>query len=433
MQQTDRSASLAPARLGIRVPLGLTLLAPLGLAFLAAAILAGCSDSTSPSSNDRGDDLATEMRLDPGGSPDVLQRVGACDPLARPVQVDLIGSNLASDPAEETLSIDVALRNASSEPLAGPVIVWIGRLRPEGAAPRNADLVDSSAVAGDFRFGYDYSTLLGDDLVLASGETTPAKRWIFHDPDLAPLVFAAGIEAGSPQAGPRISGLVFVDLDCDGLPGEGEPPVPGGILSLSRPDGGSEWTPVDRAGRYSFAVESAGLYSVAYHGPEGMPAPRLTTPNPLRIILAAGPDGIPVSMEEAHFGLAPRPQPEAIPPCVMTERPLDAIAQHHFRILDAHLRGEILVARVQYSGCNPGHPFTLYVSTNFRESYPVQTSALLVHEIEEPCDAVFEQVVRFDLAPLRRAYLAAYGGSGEIVVHLRDAVGGEVRLLFVVA
>jgi hypothetical protein len=400
---------------------------------LVASLLAGCSDSTTtPPAAPEDDGAMFDATVDPSQSAFVLQRVEQSDPGVPRVRVDLIGTNLTVDPDEETVSIDVAIRNISDEPLAGPIIVWLGRFRPDSVVPLNSDFDDAMIVLpADFPFGYMYSEELGDDAVLDPEETSGTRTWIFSDPNLLPFTFAARVEVSPPPARPHIGGVVFLDLNRNGALDRGEPRIGAGEITMTRPDGGVAVTHPDPSGRYVFRVEEPGLYSLFYEGGLGAPFNCTTTPNPLRVILVTGPNGELKSVDDAHFGIDPVPCDGEIPRAVMTDVPLDSIGQDPYRLLEIRLREDTLVLRVGYSGCQPDHPFTLYVSSRFMESLPVQTVAVLAHDdLGEYCDAYFERTLMFDLAPLREAYIEAYGEPGEVIVRFRDFGGQEHEVLF---
>lgn len=53
------------------------------------------------------------------------------------------------------------------------------------------------------------------------------------------------------------------------------------------------------------------------------------------------------------------------------------------------------------------------------ESNPVQVRLVLSHDArDELCDAAFGRTLRFDLRPIREAYVRAYGHDGPVVLNL---------------
>ncbi len=107
---------------------------------------------------------------------------------------------------------------------------------------------------------------------------------------------------------------------------------------------------------------------------------------------------------------------------------------------DPYVLGRVLVegsairADVTYSGgCEP-HPMDLVAWGEWLESFPVQINALITHDDgDDPCDAVIAESRSFDLFPLARAYVEAYGeGGGEpprVILRLWDPTPGGPRLI----
>ncbi len=410
---------------------------PLGavLAGLLLLLLGGCSSSTGPDPSGSNTSVpAFSGEVDPLGSAFVLARVEQADPGRPGIIVDLIGSNLRVDADLETVSLDVAIRNESSEPLFGPLVVWLGQFVPDAVRPINADFVesDSTGEVGPFPYGYDYTSLLGDHRVLEPRETSGRRTWSFHDPGLPPFRFAARVEASSAPVGAHISGVVFLDTNQNGAFDPDERPLGAGVVQITRPGGETDMAHPNETGRYAFRIAAPGLYTLSFSAPFSGPSECYTTPNPLQVVVLSGPDGRLQSVDDADFGYDRRPCHGDIAPAVMTDLEPGDIEQDPYDLRALSLRGDILVLRVGFSGCQPEHPFTLYVSKNFMESYPVQTWALLAHDNlgEDPCDAYWEKTLVFDLSPLREAYVAAYGGPDLIWVRFRDFSGDEQRFLF---
>ncbi|MDO9694609.1 MAG: hypothetical protein Q7W56_07740 [Candidatus Latescibacteria bacterium] len=397
---------------------------------LVLALFAGCSDSTAPAPDDK------DNILDPGDGSFALKDLAVQIPWGPPVLLRLEGSNMVADPAEGTVSLDVHVRNLSDRTIGVPLTVWLSGFTPADVAPANADLVmypeddpvhpngvvDSTGVW--VQWGYDYAGLIGDDGLLAPGEASAPKTWIFEDPSLGSFAFAARADIGDDPGQARLGGMCFLDLDYNGLPGEGEPPFNGGSVIVTGP--GDYWhvmSPGDD-GRYAAPLWEPGIYQVTFESYSMTPLPvEFTTPNPLTVVITAGPDGVAQSFLDAHFGIAPGwfPPPFARPIGFTDLRP-EALHVAPWMYLDASVDGALMTFHVGYSGCSPEHPFSLWMSGGFMESQPPRAVVTLVNELDEECDAYFEQMPVFDLSPLFHRYMESYG-PGELILDLRGPDG----------
>lgn len=89
------------------------------------------------------------------------------------------------------------------------------------------------------------------------------------------------------------------------------------------------------------------------------------------------------------------------------------------------MAGDRVNMSVRYSGGCAVHDFRLVAWGGWMESYPVQVRAFLSHDDkDDPCDAIVERELSFDLRPLRRAYQDSYGvadpGSTTLVIVLAN-------------
>ena len=91
-----------------------------------------------------------------------------------------------------------------------------------------------------------------------------------------------------------------------------------------------------------------------------------------------------------------------------------------YTIESASIEGNVLRLAVRYGGGCAQHKFSLVASRAFRESMPVQTTAVLAHDAGgDNCRALISETLSFDLTPLRDLYRADYRTpSGTIVIHL---------------
>ena len=92
-----------------------------------------------------------------------------------------------------------------------------------------------------------------------------------------------------------------------------------------------------------------------------------------------------------------------------------------FTLLEAGINGDTLNLQVGYGGGCRVHQFGLVISSDFMESQPVQTTALLTHDADgDPCEAYILTWLIADLAPLKAEWQTAYqADSGAIVLHLQ--------------
>jgi len=341
---------------------------------------AACSDSTAPGSDAPPDGGAVfDGAFD--GESFVLKRIDASLVGQQPVFIELIGSNVQLDETNETVSVDVALRNVGPETLYAPATVWLNHFLPTGVAPLNADFVsrgeDSTANALG-SYGYDYTEQLGEDASLGANENSESKTWVLQDPGLLSFSFSARAIFGMEPGRPVISGYVFSDENRNGIRERNELPYRAGGITVEFPDGSVMSVEIAESGAYRVPVKQTGLHTVRFASfLECVACWCETTPNPLEVMLTPGPDGEPRSFTQAHFGIYPGPcfdpPTRPIPPVVLTDTPPEDIDQDPYRLLGSGLSGELLRLRVGYSGCSEEHPFTLYSSPGFMESLPVQT------------------------------------------------------------
>jgi hypothetical protein len=107
-----------------------------------------------------------------------------------------------------------------------------------------------------------------------------------------------------------------------------------------------------------------------------------------------------------------------------TDWPRDA-----YTLGSVEAEGITLRAEVSYGGGCRAHRMDLVAYGGWLESEPVQVSALMTHDDGgDPCEAMVADERVFDLSPLARAWVEAYGPpSGPIRINLRlwDPVSGS--------
>lgn len=86
----------------------------------------------------------------------------------------------------------------------------------------------------------------------------------------------------------------------------------------------------------------------------------------------------------------------------------------------ATMMADVLQLEVSYGGGCETHEFRLCWNEKFRESQPVQVALTLQHDANgDTCEAYLHEELEFDLAPLKAAYMSAYGrehGAIQLVV-----------------
>lgn len=390
----------------------------LPLLILAVLLGAGCSDQSGPVP----DDVLGDVNPTGGGA--TLKSLTATDADGRPVRVELLSGPVRTENEGESVILDVHLRNAGDRALGLPITVWIGDFHPDTVWPRDADVVTPGLPGEPTYYGWEFGALDGGDMVLEPGEITHFRTWTFHDPGQVPFTFGGWIEA-PPAGGAILGGLGFFDADADGHPDLDEEPFAGYSVRVTRPDGMVVETPAHPDGRWAVPLHHTGLHTVRYFpviegGPAGVP---LTTPNPREVIITPDADGRPQLFTAAHLGID-RPIAHPVEPIVLTDEPADSLHFAPWTLLDLGVRESmVLHLEVGFSGCGPEHPFTLYATGGFMESEPPRMRLVLVHELDEECDAAWTQDLAFGLFPLWDAYLEAYG-PGELICELVDFEGG---------
>ncbi len=378
--------------------------------------LTACSDSTVPETP-TGNIGNTEIKgsLDPGAGTFVLQTVDLTNPEGPPVRVQLVGSGLVTNPELETVELMVALRSLHHAPLYAPATIWLDQFQPDEVSVLNADFLlpiygpDGSPIGEDI-YGFDYSELLGEDGILHPEETSGARLWRFYSPDLGAFSFGAHGEFGLEPDLAQLGGLCFHDDNRNGEYDPDESTLGHGVVQVRAPDGEVTEILVHPTGRWSMYVMAPGLYAVSYDPMIDTFVPiAFSTPNPRQVILTEGPDGQLNSFLDANFGMY-TDVPPGWPVIQFTEEPADSLHYDIWDLQEAEIQGHwLLELELGYSGCNPNHPFSLWMTGGFMESNPVQVNLVPVHDLMDDCDAYWSTTRTFNMWPLRERFLEAYG------------------------
>ena len=94
----------------------------------------------------------------------------------------------------------------------------------------------------------------------------------------------------------------------------------------------------------------------------------------------------------------------------------DDKALQNVTFISATIKDDVLTAKVAYSGCGE-QAINFTVDTAFLESFPVQANNYFSKNVNDACQAYFEQEYSFDLLPLQAAYKTMYQtDNGEIIL-----------------
>jgi hypothetical protein len=117
------------------------------------------------------------------------------------------------------------------------------------------------------------------------------------------------------------------------------------------------------------------------------------------------PDGLHAAVAALHGLLSGRS-----PLVVDFETSPDRWPADPLQILEGEISGDFLHLRVSYTGGCRIHDIKGVAWGGWMESFPVQTRVFLSHDDRnDACDAVVTEDLRFDLRPLRDAYVDSYG------------------------
>nr|MEE4268453.1 hypothetical protein [Candidatus Krumholzibacteria bacterium] len=397
---------------------------------LALLGLTACSDSTVPETPAGNVGVVQiEGSLDPGAGTFVLKTLDLTNPDGPPVRVQLVGSGLVTDPELETVDLMVALRSLHYAPLYAPATIWLDQFQPGSVSVLNADFLYPWGIPGGPEvFGFDYSELLGDDQILSPEETSEAKLWRFHSPGLGAFSFGAHGEFGLNPGMGQLGGLCFQDENRNGVHDADEGTLGHGVVRVVAPDGEVTEVLVRPDGQWTAEASAPGLYEVSYDPMIDTFVPiAFSTPNPRQVILTEGPDGQLHSFLDANFGMY-TDVPPGWPVIQFTEEPADSLHYDIWDLQEAEIQGHwLLELEVGYTGCNPNHPFSLWMTGGFMESNPVQVNLVPVHDLMDDCDAYWSTTRTFNMWPLRERFLDAYG-PGVLILNVLDFQGEVTRL-----
>lgn len=274
----------------------------LGLASFALGLFlfigAGCDDSQRPSPEPT-----------PGGHYD-----GAYDAAGGTLELQLetptgsvspfqlLAGDILWAPGSGILSANVAIRNAGTVAMRGPDGVAVSDFLPQHVAPLNADCAQIPNAPPMCVF--DHRGSYGEDGILNPGETSQPVLWSFQDTPGVSFAFRAQLVPELPQRGGLIAGVVYHDLNRNGVRNSGEPGLAGFTVNLlvsNNSDPVELIQRTDAQGRYSFRVSRPGVYPLRKPPARGWEA---TTPDEMHVFVVEGPDGVLSDFTQGDFGCA---------------------------------------------------------------------------------------------------------------------------------
>ena len=125
--------------------------------------------------------------------------------------------------------------------------------------------------------------------------------------------------------------------------------------------------------------------------------------------------------------------PDRVPKVQVTDIEPDQLQLDAFDVTGVTLAGETLTANVNYSGGCADHFFTMFMSpATFMESEPVQANLSLRHrDLDDPCDSIVGDTVRFDIGPVLELMEMFYGRRDSVILNVHGYTGSqELSILY---
>lgn len=95
-------------------------------------------------------------------------------------------------------------------------------------------------------------------------------------------------------------------------------------------------------------------------------------------------------------------------------------------IINIELQGDSLMLVTESGGGCEVHDYMLFGCHCFMESFPVQTNVFLSHDDhDDPCDAIVIDTLRFDLTPLKEAFLSYYPSDETLILRIFEPGAGQ--------
>lgn len=356
----------------------------------------------------------------------VLERTEVFGPGGILVPVDLVATRLEFDPRTNQLSAEVHITNRSRTDLYGPATVGLSNFTPDSVKPLNA----SNTTTDPERWWYDYSRTLGDDGILSAGESSAPVTWLVQLPGPGSFSFVAVARFAGEPGRAVLGGRVFADLDRNGRPDPAEPGGSGEVLITAPGERKIQARP-DDFGWWQIPATEPGLYTVQWIAPPtaGILPVCLTTPSPLQVLMTPGPDGLPRSFREAHFGVDPEPCRPGAMPILISQVDIDSLHSDYWSLIDLQVRGpsgglgERLELSIGFPGCGPDHPMVFAVQLPDADRPSVLVATVLHDGLGELCEAWWNEERTVDLGHLRAIWADLTGLDGPLFLELHTPQG----------
>lgn len=266
-------------------------------------ILTGCSDeTTAPAGGPGGNPGVVQGNIDPNATEFEFTTAVACRPGDPSGGYFMIrGTNIHYDSLLTALVADLTVTNMSRCSHPEPVWMIFVNLLPPGVTvlnPDNGEHGPGAAVMFDFE---------NDDGMWTPLEMSLPRTVQFGVGAGQGIGFVARIEVGTEPDLGTIAGVVFEDINENGVMDDGEPGLAGHPVSMVCTDGPEIlWhTMSGEGGAYAFEGLHQGHYVVT-KDPIFCCAP--TTPATIQVLLVET-DGEVSDFMDAHFGCAPMTMP----------------------------------------------------------------------------------------------------------------------------
>jgi len=262
-----------------------------------------CGEKPAESTLDKETPFNGSGSIDPGtGGSFLLGSVP--DSGAASGRIEVWAMNVAFDDTTGIVSFDARLLNSTQRVITAPIRFVITSVRPADIA-----VVDFDGVTADQRPFYDFSDMLGDDNMLAPGESSGPVAMKFHTVTARSFALGFRVDLGPAPGTGIIGGVVFRDDNqngererCDRC----EPGIEGITVVLQHGDDEPNAVSIVRTnenGEYAFRGLREGVYTVTV-----IVRPtewKVTSTNPLLVTLIKDADGNVQSFYGAYFGLYP--------------------------------------------------------------------------------------------------------------------------------